>query len=49
VARTSVVFLPSQWVQDNHLRGRLDELRIHRTALSQGELAALHAGGPDTQ
>lgn len=37
----------SQWVQDLNLRARYDELRIYDRALSDAELAAIHARGPD--
>ena len=37
----------SQWVQDRNLRARYDELRIYDYALSDAELAAAYARGPD--
>jgi len=37
----------SQWVQDPYLRGTYDEFRIYDVALSDAELAALEAAGPD--
>ena len=37
----------SQWVQDPYLRGTYDEFRIYDAALSDAELAALEAAGPD--
>jgi len=37
----------SQWVQDPYLRGTYDEFRIYDVALSNAELAALEAAGPD--
>ncbi|HYP74719.1 MAG TPA: LamG domain-containing protein [Polyangiaceae bacterium] len=37
----------SQWVQDKPLRGTYDEFRIYDVALSDAELAALEAAGPD--
>jgi len=37
----------SQWVQDVHLRGTYDEFRIYDEALSDADLAALDAAGPD--
>ena len=37
----------SQWVQDPYLRGTYDEFRIYDAALSDAELAALEAVGPD--
>lgn len=38
----------SQWVQDEYLRGTYDEFRIYDAALSDTELAALEAAGPDS-
>ena len=37
----------SQWVQDRNLRARFDELRIYDYALTDTELAATYARGPD--
>ncbi len=37
----------SQWVQDRNLRARYDELRLYDRALSDAELAAAYARGPD--
>jgi hypothetical protein len=37
----------SQWVQDLFMNARYDEFRIYDRALSAGEVAALHARGPD--
>ena len=38
----------SQWVQDTYLmRGTYDEFRIYDVALSDADLAALEAAGPD--
>jgi len=37
----------SQWVQDTYLRGTYDEFRIYDAALSDADLAALEAAGPD--
>jgi len=38
----------SQWVQDRYLRARYDEFRIYDAALSDADLAALEAAGPDS-
>jgi hypothetical protein len=37
----------SQWVQDEYMRGTYDEFRIYDAALSDTDLAALEAAGPD--
>jgi len=37
----------SQWVQDRNLGARYDELRIYDYALTDAELAAMYARGPD--
>ena len=38
----------SQWVQDTHfMQGTYDEFRIYDVALSDADLAALEAAGPD--
>jgi len=37
----------SQWVQDLLMTARYDEFRIYDRALSESEVAALYARGPD--
>ena len=37
----------SQWVQDKYLQGTYDEFRIYDTALTDADLSALEAAGPD--
>jgi hypothetical protein len=37
----------SQWVQDGFLGARYDEFRMYSGALSDAEIAALYARGPD--